>query len=215
MTLVELVITATIGLVLVFAIGLLVDGGNRAWLRTYEYAHGTVNEDTVTLTTTFGSIGRRANRTDYILYRMDRGIFTPVTPGPGQGESVLAGEAVEFRYWDVPLDASDSHKIMDTDVTATAYALFYLDGDQLKVDYGPCPPGAVPAGGGQRHTTNVTTHVLADNVSAGPDAGPFSHTLSGGVGQGCVRLNVVLTDPSDNDTTTVTSAALMRNIWPR
>jgi hypothetical protein len=104
---------------------------------------------------------------------------------------------------------------METDVTATAYALFYLDGEQLKVDYGSYPPGGVPTGGGSRNTTGVTTHVLADNVSSGPNAGPFSHTVSGGTGQGCVRLNLTLTNPDHEETTAVTSAVLMRNIWPR
>jgi len=34
---------------------------------------------------------------------------------------------------------------MDVTKTATAYALFYLDGEKLKVDYGPYPPGAAPS----------------------------------------------------------------------
>jgi hypothetical protein len=55
---------------------------------------------------------------------------------------VVSGDAVEFRYWDVDLDASDSHDLMDVTKTATAYALFYLDGDRLKVDSDPYPPGA-------------------------------------------------------------------------
>ncbi len=215
LTLVELVISSAVTLVLVFAIGILIDGGNRAWLRTYDTVHSQENEDAVAVMTAFGSIGRRSNRTNYVLYQSDGGLFTPVAPDPARNEQVLSGNAVEFRYWDVPLNPSDTHGIMDSEITATAYALFYLDAGQLKVDYGPYPPGAVPSGGGRRNTSGVTTQVLADNISPCADIGPFSHTVSSGTGQGCVRLKLVLTDPDSGEKTTVMSAALMRNIWPR
>ncbi len=214
-TLVELVISSTVTLVLVFAIGLLIDGGNRAWLHTYDTVHSQANEDAIAITTAFGSIGRRSNRAGYILYHAEGGLFTPVAPDASRNDQVLSGNAIEFRYWDVPLNPSDSHRIMDSNVTATAYALFYLDGGQLKVDYGPYPPGAIPAGGGRRNTAGVRTQMLADDVSACADIGPFSHTAGNGTGRGCVRLKLVLTDPDSGDTTTVMSAALMRNIWPR
>jgi len=122
---------------------------------------------------------------------------------------------VEFRYWDVELDSSDSHGLMNTDTLATAYALFYHEGGQFKVDYGPYPPGAVPHGGGQKHGAGVTTVVLADNVTADPTVKPFSHTTQAGVGLGCVRLNVIQTDPNSGETTRIMTAALLRNIWPR
>jgi hypothetical protein len=214
-TLVELMVTSTVTLMLVLAIGLLIDSGNRAWQHTYDCVHSAENEDAGAIGTTFGSIGRRANRTNYVLYRVNEGVFMPVTPDPTKDEEVLFGDAVEFRYWDVALDTSDSHGIMDTEVTATAYALFYLDGEQLKMDSGSYPPGGIPSGGGRRNTSGVTTRVLANNVSGEGDNGPFSHTVSGDTGQGCVRLHVTLTDPDSGETTHVMSAALMRNIWPR
>jgi hypothetical protein len=214
-TLVELMITGAVALVLVLAIGILLDGGNRAWLNTYDVMHSRPNEAAQIVRAAFGALGRRSNRSSYVLYRVDQEVFTPVLADPSQPESVVFGDAVEFRYWDVNLDASDSHNVMDTDRIATAYALFYLEGERLKVDYGPYPPGAVPAQGGRRNTTGVTTMVLAENVTADPDTGAFSHTASAGVGHGCVRLHVTLTDPDSGDTTTVMTAALMRNIWPR
>jgi len=64
----------------------------------------------------------------------------------------------------------------------------------------------------------VTTEVLlAEHVSVDKDstAGAFSHTTVGGTGQGSVRINIVLTDPTDNETIRVMTATLMRNIWPR
>jgi hypothetical protein len=104
---------------------------------------------------------------------------------------------------------------VDTSKLATAYALFYLDGHQLKVDYGPYPPGAVPAGVGVRNTRGVTTVVLADHVNLSGTDVPFTHNTVAGVGQGSVRLNVTLTDPNTGDTVKVMTTAFLRNAWPR
>ncbi|MBN1360399.1 MAG: hypothetical protein JW993_07400 [Sedimentisphaerales bacterium] len=215
MTLVELMIAGTVSFIVILAVGILLDGGNRAWTKTYELAHSKEKEEAQTVRAAFGSLGRRANRGSYTLYQVDQGVYTPVRGDPTQAVSVVFGDAVEFRYWDVPLDASDSYDVMDTERIATAYALFYLESGQLKVDYGPYPPGAVPAEGGSKNTTGVTTTVLAEHVTADSDTGPFSFTAYAGVGQGCVRLKVTLTDPDTDETTPVMTAALLRNIWPR
>ena len=208
-------VSGAIAVVLCFAVGALLDGGNRIWLRTYESAHGQKREEARAIKAAFGSVGRQANRTSYVLYRIERGRFIPVLSDPSKAEAVVAGDAVEFRYWDVDLDASDSHGVMDVDQIATAYALFYVEDEQLKVDYGPYPPGAVPSTGRARNTTGVTTIVLAENVTVDADQKPFSHTASAGVGQGSVRLNVTLTDPENGATTRIVTGVLMRNIWPR
>ena len=215
MTLVELVITGTVALVLASAVGVLLDGGNRAWLHTYDAVHSRREEDARAIVAAFGGVGRRSNRASYVLYHSDHGVFTPVLPDPSRPQSVVAGDAVEFRYWDVELDQSDSHNVMDTGRTATVYALFYLEAGQIRVDQGAYPPGAVPAGGGSRNSAGVSTTVLAENVTVDARLGPFSHTTSAGVGQGCVRLNLILTDPTSGTATRVTAATLMRNIWPR
>jgi hypothetical protein len=212
---VELAVSSVVAVILVLTVGLLLDGSNRAWLRTYESVHGLAPQNAEVIIAAFGSIGRRSNRASYFLYEIDQGVFTPVSPPPGQPDSVVSGDAVEFRYWDVPLDQSDSHGLMDASKLATAYALFYLDGHRLKVDYGPYPPGAVPPGGGAKNTVGVTTVVLAENVDVDPAGGPFSHNTVARAGQGSVRLNVLLTDPNTGETTKVMTAALMRNIWPR
>lgn len=215
MTLVELMVAGTVSLIVLLAVGMLLDSGNRAWLNAYERVHSKENEEAQIVRAAFSSLGRRSNRGSYVLYRADQGVFTPVSADPSESELVVFGDAVEFRYWDVLLDASDSYEVMDTDRIATAYALFYLENEQLKVDYGPYPPGAVPTQGGPKNSTGVSTMVLAEHVTADPDTGAFSHTASAGVGRGCVRLKVTLTDPETDDTTTVMTAALMRNIWPR
>lgn len=215
MTLVELVIAGVASFVVIMAVGMLLGGGNHAWLRAYELAHSDESEAAQIIRAAFGGLGRRSNRGSYVLYRVHQRVFTPVRADASEPDAVVFGDAVEFRYWDVLLDASDSHSIMDTDRIATAYALFYLEDQQLKVDYGPYPPGAVSRHGGRRNTTGVTTVVLAENVTADADTGAFGHTANAGVGRGCVRLKVTLTDPDTGTTTTVMTAALMRNIWPR
>lgn len=216
-TLTELTIAMAINLTLALAVGILLVNGNRVWQQTFSSANKPINNDALAVTTAFGSIGRRANRLSYIIYKRNGDYFTPAVPQTSNPEEVVSGDAVEFRYWDVELDETDSHNLMDSSKTATAYALFYLEGTNLLVDYGPYPPGAIPEGGGARNTTGVTSRILAENVSVDQtsQAGTFSHTTLNGVGQGSVRINVTLTDPNDKETARVVTATLLRNIWPR
>jgi hypothetical protein len=214
-TLVELVIAISIAIILVLGVGILLASGHRAWQQTYDSAHKQIKEDAHTVAVAFGSVGRKANRLNYKLYDISGSTFIPVVPQTSEPEEVVSGDAVEFRYWDVELDTTDTYNLMDVTKTATAYVLFYIEGGQLKVDYGPYPPGAVPAGGGLRNTSNITTIVLAENVSPASADGAFNHVTLNGVGRGCVRINIVLTDPEDDDSSRVMTAAVMRNIWPR
>jgi hypothetical protein len=233
-----------IGVTLILAVGALIVGGQRAWNNTYASAHKKIKEDAQAVTITFGSMGRRSNRnhtpTDlahsgYVLYKVNGGNFTPAVPLTILQE-VVSGDAVEFRYWDVPLNETDSHKLLDVKKTATAYALFYIDdtdvkNKKLKVDHGPYdPPGGhpgavVPASSGVRNTVGITTIVLAEHVSlAAGSSGAFSHTTTNsgvvngvviGKGHGSVRINIVLTDPDDGETIKVMTSTMLRNIWPR
>lgn len=216
-TLVELTASMVISAMLVSVVGFLLVRGQRVWQQTYDSAHSQIEEDALAVTAAFGGIGRKANRLDYTLYDISYDTFTPAVPQTSDPEEVVSGDAVEFRYWDVELDSEDTHELMDVTKTATAYALFYLDADQLKVDYGQYPPGGIQDGGGSRNTSNITTMVLAENVTIddGTDAGAFSHTTLNGIGQGCVRINITLTDPEDGDSIKVMTAAQMRNMWPR
>jgi prepilin-type N-terminal cleavage/methylation domain-containing protein len=214
-TLVELSITTVIFLILILVVGVVLVSGNRAWLQTFASANKQTKQDAMAASIAFGSMGRKSNRLSYIVYKMNGDSLIPAKPKTADPQEVVWGDAVEFRYWDVPLDKTDSHKIVDVDKPATAYALFYIDGDELKVDYGPYPPGAAPAGGGARNTAGVTTRVLAENVSTETGKAAFSHTTLNGMGQGAVRINVTLTDPADEQTLKVMTATLMRNLWPR
>jgi hypothetical protein len=214
-TLIEAVISITIALIVILSTGVLLYSGNRIWFNTYSSVHRQIKQDALTTMLNFGQVGRKSNRLNYRIYNVSGDTFTSATPASKTGEEVVSGDAVEFRYWDVEFDSSDSHNLLDPDKTATAYALFYLDGDVLKVDYGPYPPGGVSGGGGTRNTTGITTVVLAENVQKKDKIGAFSHTVVNNVGRGCVRIDVTLTDPNSEESVKVMTAAMMRNIWPR
>lgn len=216
LTLIELVLAMMLNVIVVLAVGTLMVGGNRSWLNTFDSANKKIKQDALATTVAFSSVGRKANRLDYTIYKVTVDGFIPATPVTSNPQEVVSGNAVEFRYWDVGLDKTDSQSLMDVTKTATAYALFYIEGTKLKVDYGPYPPGAVQEGGGGRNTTGVTTKTLAENVTTlTPESGAFSHTTLNGVGQGSVRIHITLTDPDDNESIDVITATLMRNIWPR
>ena len=217
LTLIELVIAMSINLLIVLAAGALLVGGNRAWQNTYNSANKKLKQDALATITAFGSAGRRANRMNYTIYKNEDGTYVPAQPIGTDPEEVVSGDAVEFRYWDVRLDEKDSHQLMDVTKTATAYAFFYLEGKQFKVDYGPYLPGAVPENGGRKNTTGITTVVLTENVSTKDidDNGIFSHTTLNQTGHGSVRLNITLKDPENEKTVQVMTSTLMRNIWPR
>jgi len=215
-TLIEMVLAMAISMIIILAAGFLLVSGHRSWINTFDSAHEQIKMDAQMVMLTFGNIGRKSNRTNYVIYDKDGESLSPALPQTSDPEEVISGNAVEFRYWDVELDEDDSDGLLDTTKTATAYALFYIDDSELKVDYGTYPPGAAPLDGGDRNTTNITTTVLAENVTADPNViGAFSHTAINGVGRGCVRIKITLTDPDDQDTIDVITSVMMRNIWPK
>jgi len=216
-TLVEITLAMALNSVVALAVGVLLVGGNRGWQNIYDSANKKIRQDALATTLAFGSIGRKANRLNYKIYKVSGNTFLPVLPETSDAQEVLSGDAVEFRYWDVALDETDSYELMDTAKEATAYALFYIENKQLKVDYGPYPSGAVPEDGGVRNTTDVITEILADNVSVDENSeiGAFSHTTMNGVGQGSVRINITLKDPETGKTVKIMTSTLMRNMWPR
>ena len=216
LTLIEVVVAVIINSIVISGVGILLIGGNRAWQKAYNSANQEIRQDAIVTTLEFSSMGRKSNRLVYTIYKNNESGFLPALPETKEPEEVVSGDAVEFRYWDTTLDSTDSHNLMNTTKTATAYAFFYVDDDKLKVDYGPCPPGAVPEGGGGRNTIGVVTKTLAKNVTVdGSIAGPFSHTTINGIGQGSVRINITLNDPEDNEKIQIMTSTFMRNIWPR
>jgi hypothetical protein len=212
LTLAELIITMMVSLVLALAVGTLLVGGQRSWQNTYAQANSKMRQDSQAIMSAFGVVGRKSNRLGYALYNQADSSYVEAVPSGGSDAEVVYGDAVEFRYW--AADAPDVNLLNVTN-TGTDYAFFYMDANELKVDYGKCPPGAVPGGSGARNTAGVNTMVLAENVVPDPN-GAFNHTVIGGVGQGCVRINVRLrADDDSGDEIRVMTATLARNIWPR
>ena len=216
-TLVEISLAMALNSIVALAVGILLIGGNRGWQNIYESANNKVKQDALATTLAFGSIGRRANRLSYQIYKVSGSTFVPALPQTLDPQEVVSGDAVEFRYWDVALDEKDSHDLMNNAKKATAYALFYIEDKKLKIDYGSYPPGAVSDDGGARNTSGVITEVIAENVAMDDDSdvGTFSHTTVNGVGQGSVRINLKLTDPETGESVRIVTSTLMRNVWPR
>jgi len=206
-TLIELVVATAAAMIVILIVGSLLVSGQRSWARAFNYANSKPQLDALTTTITFGTLGRKSNKTDYTLYEIKAGKFDRLPP-PATPEEVVTGQAVEFHYWDTELNGA----IMNTAITGTAYALFYLDGDKLMLDLGPYPPGGVDAAGNRLSGALVSTTTLAENVAALE----FSHTTRNlsGDGKGCVRMSLTIADPNDKSLTTVTAATLMRNVWP-
>jgi hypothetical protein len=185
---------------------ILIQSGYRSWNRSYKNANGESREGSIAAMTALGAIGRKSNRVEYYVYNVTGTTFTRALPVTNPEEVVL-GDAVELRYWKDGLGAG----LMNPAITATAYALFYLDNGQLKVDYGDYPPGAINVAG-HRNTAN-TMVTLAENVTYLR----FSHTTKNmaGDGNGCVRMKMTITDPDANESRTTIAASMMRNVWPQ
>ncbi len=213
-TIIELVIAAAAGVIIMLAAGMVLVGGHHAWEKTFDLTHLQIKDQADRLVLTFSSMGRRSNRTNYTMYNGAGSGFIRALPTPDSQEEIVMADAVEFRYWDVELDESDTHQLFDPDKKATAYAFFYLDGDKLKVDYGPYPPGAVPGGAGTKNGSGVRTQILAENVSLLPGIKAFSHTTQGEVGMGSVRVHVQINDPQAGRKIQPMTTVLLRNQWP-
>lgn len=213
-TLIEVIITLAASSIVMLVAALLIQSGYRSWNASYNNANGELREGAIEAMTSIGSIGRKANRVDYYVYTVSSSKYTRAVP-VSNPEEVVNGDAVELRYWKLPLKAG----YMDPTLTATAYAFYYVDSNQLKVDV-YVPPSSTPSqapraidSGGNRNTSNITTTVLAKNVIYMK----FSHTTKtlAGDGNGCIRMKLITKDPKSTETKTTLVASMMRNIWPQ
>jgi hypothetical protein len=210
MTLVELIIGIVASIIVIFAVAALLISGHRGWNNAFKYANGDIQVNAIETMINFGITGRKSNKSDYKLYKNEDGTYEIVKPLTDP-EEVVFGDAIEFRYWDEELNDS----LMDTDKTGTAYALYYVEDDMLKVDRGPYnPAGGYPGGvdsSGNKTETDRTL-ILARNVQSAI----FSHTTKNadGDGKGCVKLDLWLYDPNDDQDINIKTATLMRNVWP-
>lgn len=207
---IELVVAMAIAFIVMLTTAILVQSGYRGWNQIYNNTNAESRLGALDTMTALGSIGRKSNKVDYRMYKkLSSGYYQRATP-LANPEEVVEGNAVEFRYWDGDLRAD----FMDPDVNATTYALFYLDNGQLKINYGPYPPGGIDeASGTIRSGTGITTTTLTKNISSVK----FSHTTKNmaGDGKGCVRMKLVITDPNTGLSKTTIAATLMRNVWPQ
>jgi len=211
LTLVELIIAVVASIIVLFSVAILLVSGHRGWNYAFNYANGPVQVNAIETMITFGSMGRRSNKSDYKLYQSDvEGTsYSVVLPSSTEDpEEVVFGDAVEFRYWIGDLQDD----FMDTDKTGNAYMLFYVKDGKLMVDRGPYPPGGIDSSGNRIDDSTTTTQVLAENV----EFAEFSHTTKNiaGDGKGCVKLNMRLYDEEEDQGITIKTATLMRNVWP-
>ena len=214
-TLIELMITAAISFILVLVVGVLLVGGQRFWLQTYNDSQKQIKQDAQAIMIKFGSMGRRSNRISSGV-RQGYKIYTnygSATAPTNSSTLIATGNAAEFGYWNYDWDAAGFNPadVMDKNKPATDYVEFYLTGSTFKAEYGVYDYSH----SGQK--VPARTEILAQNASAGTAGmGVFSHTTDiSGNGNGCVRISLQLTDPKDGEFITVKTATLLRVVWPR
>jgi hypothetical protein len=180
-TLIEVVTAVSLSVVPVFAVLVLLIGGQRSWERGYNLANRQTEIDGQAAAAIFSRTGRKS---DY-----DKCEISRITKSSSK---MICGKQVEFRYWGNKRTRTSG---------PTEYAQFYLDKDkkQLKVDYGSYPFGAR-----RRAARSV---VIADNVAEVE----FSRANFNKIGHGSVKMKLMLEDPDDGKRITIMAATLMRN----
>ena len=208
---VEMLMAMVVSSILVLSLGTLMVAGQRSWDQAYAAANHKMTSDAEVLMNVFGSVGRKSNRSSYVVYTRNKKKFIESEPESSDTE-VVYGDAVEFRYWDGGFEAG----LLDPEAVETDYAFFYIEDSELVVDYGRVRAdgtGALKKNGKKRNADR--SMVLAENVSAGGE-GAFNHTTVAREGQGCVRIDVILHDPNEvEEDMRVMTATYLRNVWPQ
>jgi prepilin-type N-terminal cleavage/methylation domain-containing protein len=213
-TLIEMLIVIAIAAIPIIAVGTLLSGSARGWQNIYNDTNSDIQQDAAAVLASLQTFGRQANITNYQVYKIQNNAFTVAVPPNGQ--TVAVGQAVEFRYWQDSFDpANPGSNLLDSANTGTNYVLYYLDGNQLKADFGAVINGVGGVTNNARRTANITsTQILARNVNIPKTPSLFSHTIVGGVGSGCVNTDLTLTN-QQNVSVDVTFATMLRSAWPR
>ncbi len=211
-TLIEVIMAMAAGFIVMLTVAMLVQSGHTSWRKSYEAANCDSRLDSLSSIKAFGSFGRKSNKDStnqngYYVYRVAGSTFTQVvTEG-----IVTDANAVEFRFWSTDLAAG----MLTPTSFADKYALFYLDDGKLKLDMGTSTGGptggAINASGYRATGADVTTVTLANPVTKAQ----FGHTTTAGVGNGCVRMKLIINDPVDNQSKTFLAATYIRNVWPQ
>ncbi len=213
-TLVELIAAMAAGAILILVMGVLLLGSQNAYRQIYASVNDPIRQDSLMITSAFGTIGRKSNRHHYNVYSVRNDVFSEAIPGVGQ--SVAAGQAVEFRYWqDSFEEIAQQQGTVDVDDTGTHFTLFYLSGDELHADYGKIVNGVGGVQNGlRRGGDDVETRVLVRDIDVSGGEEIFSHEWIGGAGSGCVNMHMTLKN-DEGDTVEIKTATLLRVTWPK
>jgi hypothetical protein len=208
--------TIIISMLLVLIIGILLVGGQRFWQQTYSDSQKQIRQDSQAIMIKFGDMARRSNRISsggWQGYKIYANYGDTIPAANITGTLIATGNSAEIGYWNCDWDAAgfDPNTVVDKNKMCTDYVEFYLTGTTFKAEYG------VYNASGQKVRGTARTEVLAQNASVGTAGmGVFSHTTdASGNGNGCVRINLKLTDPVDGEVITIKTAGLLRVVWPR
>jgi prepilin-type N-terminal cleavage/methylation domain-containing protein len=206
-TLIELIMAAAASLIVLLAAAMLTFSGHKDSADTYKRNNSDLQVGTIEASAALGVFGRKANKTDYRIYKIYNNKFERALPETDP-EEIVVGEAAEFHYWKSELNSG----YLDASKKADSYILFYVENHNLKTDYGPYPPGGINPTGGRITGDGITTITLIRNVTSVE----FSHTTynMAGDGNGCVRMKLTATDPVSGNSKVILAATFMRNTWP-
>jgi type II secretory pathway component PulJ len=206
-TLIELVMAVAASFIVLLVAAMLTYRGHQSYAQTYAKNNSDLQVGSIGATSALGVFGRKANKTDYRIYKKNNSKFERALPETDP-EEIVIGDAVEFRYWSSEVNPS----YLDSTKKADSYVLFYIENNDLKTDYGPYPPGGIDLNGNRITQGNITTLTLIRNVTSVE----FSHTTynMAGDGKGCVRMKLTATDPVSGNPKVILAASLMRNTWP-
>jgi len=213
-TLIELVVVMLLAAVPLAAVGMLLAGSSRIGQRIANDSQSSARLDGYAVMTSLQQFGRQSNLLKYTVYRITNSTFTVATPP--SGKTIAAGQAVEFWYWNDKFNPQTSTAdVLEISNTGTHYALYYLDGTQLKVDFGAVVNGVGGVKNNTRNTSNlIETQILASNVDIAKNINIFSHQIISGQGCGCVNTDLTLTD-AKGVSVNIKFSTLIRSAWPR
>jgi prepilin-type N-terminal cleavage/methylation domain-containing protein len=213
-TLIELLVAISIIAIPIIAVGILLSGASRGWEKIYQDTNSPIRQDAMALMASLQNFGRQANVINYQVYEIKNDVFTKAVAPNGQ--SVASGQAVEFFYWQEKFDpeTADQHST-ETENTGSHYALYYLDGTELKVDFGDVVGNIGGVSGGARLADNlISTQILARDIDLVETTRLFSHTVTGGQGNGCINTELTLTN-NEGVSIEILFATMLRSAWPR
>ncbi|MHC4114955.1 MAG: hypothetical protein ACYSSL_06530 [Planctomycetota bacterium] len=198
--LMELVVAIVISVIPISLAGILLVSGQQNWQQTYKIANSIMAIEAQAATVVFGQIGRRSDRNSSSIFLGKAGPALSTSPS---GNTLVSGDSIVFKYWTGQPPIFKRKNSVVALFAPDEYAHFYLDRNQLKVDY-----GNLKANGSQNKPRN--TVVIANNVINVQ----FSRSVANNVKLPTVRMKLTLKEDMqdiDSKTFNVSTATLMRN----